>query len=415
MKAIRLKTLIVFIFLFGMHKNRAQQNAELVIGKPAPELELSESLQGPSVDQISLAKLKGKVVVLEFWATWCGPCVAAFPHINELVEKYKDKGVVFISISIDEGANASEKIKTLLKTRPLKTFVVKDAEGNLTQKKYNAVGLPTTILIDKNGNLDAVTYPTKLNEEVLGNLLAGKPSGLAKQNADKPAQVITEKKENPEVFSVSLKEFTGQGNSKYSFKTVLGVTGYNSVDLIEWLYGVEVARIVLKDSFQEKNWKCEAKFPEQIGKAGTEQIMACLKKIVPPVLGMKVTEGKQKMEVYVFKCVTGPKKGRKSYLQKVEDDGGSHISSSGDGFMAASRAEFQGIVNWFSGYEVILINETGLSGKYDCNFFFKEESFESAIESFRECGIEITKEKRVVDVLFLSKLSETDSATSTGH
>lgn len=61
------------------------------IGDAPPALKLSGSVQGPPSTEISWPHLKGKVVVLEFWATWCGPCVKTIPHLNSLVEEFKDK------------------------------------------------------------------------------------------------------------------------------------------------------------------------------------------------------------------------------------------------------------------------------------------------------------------------------------
>src|SRR5262245_38056996 len=64
--------------------------------KPAPDLQLDSYFSAPPDAPRSLAGLRGKVVVLEFWATWCVPCVAAIPHLNELAEKLADQPVVFI-------------------------------------------------------------------------------------------------------------------------------------------------------------------------------------------------------------------------------------------------------------------------------------------------------------------------------
>jgi thiol-disulfide isomerase/thioredoxin len=66
------------------------------IGDVPPPLTLSKTMQGPPTQDLSWDKLKGKVVVLEFWATWCGPCIKAMPHLNDLVEQFKNKPVVFI-------------------------------------------------------------------------------------------------------------------------------------------------------------------------------------------------------------------------------------------------------------------------------------------------------------------------------
>ena len=62
-------------------------------GKPAPKLALKGWINSKPM---SLEKLKGKIVVLDFWATWCGPCIASVPHTNEMLKQYTNKGVVFI-------------------------------------------------------------------------------------------------------------------------------------------------------------------------------------------------------------------------------------------------------------------------------------------------------------------------------
>ncbi|MEO7413684.1 MAG: TlpA disulfide reductase family protein, partial [Opitutaceae bacterium] len=80
-------------------KSAAVQAA--LIGKPAPELNFKwSSREGLK----TLSELKGKVVILDFWATWCGPCVASFPNVRELVEHYKDRDVVVLGVTSIQGS-----------------------------------------------------------------------------------------------------------------------------------------------------------------------------------------------------------------------------------------------------------------------------------------------------------------------
>src|SRR6266404_4540676 len=87
----------------------------LQIGEPAPPLRLAEILQVPEDADAAWEKLRGKVVVLDFWATWCGPCVASLPHWNDLALQFRDKPVVFIAIS-DENKDV---VATFLKRRTI--------------------------------------------------------------------------------------------------------------------------------------------------------------------------------------------------------------------------------------------------------------------------------------------------------
>ncbi|PKB15565.1 TlpA disulfide reductase family protein [Flavobacterium sp. 5] len=106
---------------------------------------------------INLSDLKGKVVVLDFWATWCGPCKASFPAMQDLVTKYKDKNVVFLFVNTWEKGKdneTTEKVATFINDKKYSFNVVFDYDDAITTK-YKIEGIPTKILIDKNGSVIA--------------------------------------------------------------------------------------------------------------------------------------------------------------------------------------------------------------------------------------------------------------------
>lgn len=127
--------------------------------EPAPELEgIDKWLPGK---QIKLADLRGKVILLDFWATWCGPCFAAFPHLIEWHREYKDQGLVIIGITRYYGetaggpASRSDEFEYLRRFKeqyklPYDFAVARDQAPHVA---YDATSLPTAVLIDKTGKI----------------------------------------------------------------------------------------------------------------------------------------------------------------------------------------------------------------------------------------------------------------------
>ena len=98
---------------------------------------------------ISLKQFRGKVVYLDFWASWCVPCKKSFPWMNEMQQKYKSKGLVVLAINLDEDKSAA---KVFLQQVPAKFTVAYDPDG-VTPGKYQVEVMPTSYLIDRSGNL----------------------------------------------------------------------------------------------------------------------------------------------------------------------------------------------------------------------------------------------------------------------
>jgi uncharacterized protein (TIGR03435 family) len=176
---------IVFVLcVCGFYENNAFAMAGMngpKIGDAPPPLVLSETVQGPPPNEISWDKLKGKVVVLEFWNINCVPCVQAIPHLNELVEQFSNR-VVFISISEDNG----DYLKKFLKRKPINSWVVLDGLLNPTRTAFDVYGIPHTVIVDASGKIAAITHPAALEANNLEEILAGKPSGLPSPQLHSP-------------------------------------------------------------------------------------------------------------------------------------------------------------------------------------------------------------------------------------
>ena len=114
------------------------------LGKPL-QLKFT-ALDGREVDT---AKLKGKVILIDFWATWCMPCLMEIPHIREAYEKYHDKGFEVLSISTDED---KEALKNFVASKKIPWPQCYNADFHIFEA-YGLSGIPVMWLIDKKGNL----------------------------------------------------------------------------------------------------------------------------------------------------------------------------------------------------------------------------------------------------------------------
>jgi thiol-disulfide isomerase/thioredoxin len=117
--------------------------ADLKVGDQAPEINAKGWV---NTDSASLAASSKKIVVVEFWATWCGPCKAAIPHLIELNGKFKDKGVVIMGMSNEPLA----KVKPFAEEMKMNYFV---GAGSTSFKDYGVSGIPHAFVIAPGGKI----------------------------------------------------------------------------------------------------------------------------------------------------------------------------------------------------------------------------------------------------------------------
>lgn len=115
----------------------------VLVGKPAPDFEL-DLLTG---EKFHLAEQKGKIIILDFWASWCGPCLQAMPQVDRVALEYADRDVRLIAVNLEE---TPERIKAALERLKLETSVALDKNGRIAEK-YGATAIPQTVIIDRDG------------------------------------------------------------------------------------------------------------------------------------------------------------------------------------------------------------------------------------------------------------------------
>jgi cytochrome c biogenesis protein CcmG, thiol:disulfide interchange protein DsbE len=98
---------------------------------------------------LDLTQYRGKVVYLDFWASWCKPCRQSFPWMNAMQQKYSADGLVVVAVNVDEQRSDADKF---LKEMPASFTVVYDTEGKLAEQ-YNLIGMPSSFLIGKDGTV----------------------------------------------------------------------------------------------------------------------------------------------------------------------------------------------------------------------------------------------------------------------
>jgi len=163
--------------------------AALNVGDKAPALSIEKFVRGDSVTGFE----KGKVYVVEFWATWCGPCKTSMPHLTKLQEQYKNKGVTIIGVTSEDPNNSLEDVEKMAAAKKdVMAYTVAWDKGRETNKAYMDAamqnGIPTAFIVDQTGTLAWVGHPMQMDEP-LEAVVAGKWD-LAKAKAEFAKELV---------------------------------------------------------------------------------------------------------------------------------------------------------------------------------------------------------------------------------
>lgn len=327
-------------------------------GSPAPRLDSLKLLQAPPGAQADWADLKGKVVVLEFWATWCSPCVASLPHLNQLVESLDPARFQFISID-DEKLNTVQRFLTRKK---MSGWVGVDAPGRVFAS-YGITARPTTIIVNGNGRIVAVTDIDSVSAADLRSVAEGKnvpfKPAMEITTAGAPSSLGTT---SPPLLAVSVSKAVPSASFSVVNHPPTGsdYLGCDADSLFATAFNIFTGRYVLKGSLPDERYDLRTEFvnlPQSVADSVIQQAVLA-------ALHLQVQT----------KTVTKP-----AYVLRATDASRRLLSPSASA-RKVKRGSWHGTVILMNGtiddlaYELAtalenpVINETGIDGAYDARF-----------------------------------------------
>ncbi len=138
--------------------------ADIELGGPAPDFWF-ETAQGQAT---SLSELEGKIVLINFWATWCNPCKTEMPYIQQIYDEWPEEELVMLAINVGD---SSDDVASFMQSNSLSFPVLLDSQGEAATR-YGIPGFPTTLFIDKKGLLQNARVGAFSSKEEIESILS---------------------------------------------------------------------------------------------------------------------------------------------------------------------------------------------------------------------------------------------------
>ena len=361
-------------------------------GQPAPAIEFKKLINSDVKEIAGWGDLSGKAVVLEFWASWCEPCVDNIPHLNGLVEKFRGKPVVFISVT-DESEST---VREFMKEHEMKGLIAAEAPASVF-KGFRVFGRPYTVLVDKTSKVAAFTYPSSVGEETITALIEGRAP--AQDGAsDNPGVKDSSSSAKP------LAEFYLAGSAKNSGGRAdygpasLTAVSMPLISILEGIFGSADKVETDTEAGDLINAEYDLRVSLPLERQGAFKDF--FSRGLEDALGLKLALVKKKAEVYVLRKTAGGAKG----FEKVPAGAGPGASQEGNVFNAAGAGIDVLCRALKDRLGVPVVDETGLKGRYSYSFDFKRADFKTiSAELPVQLGLRLEKGFRKINVLEVRK------------
>lgn len=369
------------------------------IGEPVPALHFAVVFQSAQA-----IPRKGHPLLIEYWASWCGPCIANIPHLKALANEFERQGVDFLMLT----NQASAEVVPFLQKHPMPGMVASDP-GFSTNRLLRAPGLPFTLLIDGDGKLAAVTLPDYVTPQVLQSLLESNPLPLAsldlrlESDFNGRNQVFNLQDVGAADANAAVRVIVRLGNPHNDLGTYTPGNATYFVgtlklrDLLLAAYQVAPQQIVLPDDLNAV-YSVDAWEPD----SSTVGVLPLVQAAVLSAANLRVREEIEPMKVTVLRSFPGKMRNPQPHdpvdpplVDFIRGDG-SRIYSRGGVHAEALREELQEQL----GEPVVL--ENAAQGTFAVDIHWDPNSKGGIRHAYEQAGMPLREETRPMKVLIFS-------------
>lgn len=337
-------------------------------GTPAPPLHFTQLLQAPPRARAQWPALRGKVVILEFWATWCGPCVAEIPHLNQLAASLDPARFQFISVDDED----PKVVEAFLAKRKMAGWVGIDTTKAVFDW-YGVTGRPTTIIVDGKGRIVASTDPENLDAPKLRSVADGKD---VKFPMSVTAAILTMRKTSPDsdgkpVFEISLsKAATDARMFLTASSSSADIRGIDADYLLNYAYQTQDDRFHFVNPLPKGLYNLRTEFGGMDDSASRPILQAA----VASALHLRIQPTTVTRSVLILKATDAGNK----LLRSTASTGGSMMST-GHGQIKLINMPLDDLATALEdSLQIPVLNETGIEGNFDLELQFKDKDVEGA-------------------------------------
>jgi thiol-disulfide isomerase/thioredoxin len=373
-----------------------KENSFAELGKPVPNYTFSNILNSTETE-MSISDLKGKPIILEFWATWCGSCIPAMKKLDSLQREFKDE-IEIITIS-SENKNLLAKF---IKSSNTSLRIVSDTTHSVNFK-YKVI--PHSIIIDKNGIVRAITSPENINKKVINNLISNNEIDLDIKNdffIDSNLKVKTIKTVSNSDYRIKLKSFDqekrgGRRILKDLEGNINGIEIWNSPipRLYQTLFDVaSYHRVVYKDSLSENDFPYDNKNSYNMTIEVSNKYQSEWKKIGINFLhenfDVHAKMGVDTLDCYVLNNIDN--------IIKESNSVESEYLFMGS-ILKSKKIKMSHLTEYLENFTGLpVLDKTNLNGEYDIELEWQEVDFKTLHSELKKYGLKLEKSDKKLPV-----------------